>query len=109
MLGFTLPLQKYYIRSLFRLIQNSRNMVAATKLEAKSLLAFKNGDVGEIKHFTNEQIAGKLIAMGILPGKTLQLIRKAPFGGALYVKNGNHVIALRQHEAASIIMADGKI
>ncbi len=69
---------------------------------------FRLGQKGLIAQYTNERIAGKLIAMGALPGQKLQLVRTAPFGGAMYVKNGKYIIALRKEEAACIIMSNEK-
>lgn len=83
-------------------------MAVAINSQNVPLSEFKIGTKGLISSFTNEKIAGKLIAMGALPGQKLQLIRKAPFGGALYVKNGKYIIALRKEEAACIIMANEK-
>lgn len=42
--------------------------------------------------------------MGILPGQTIRLIRKAPFGGGWYVQVGAYAFALRQPEAEAIIV-----
>ena len=84
-------------------------MAAAFNFRSKSLRGFTKGDFGKIKGYTNERIAAKLISMGFLPGNQLQLIRKAPFGGAFYVKSGSYVIALREKEAACILMlTEGK-
>lgn len=54
--------------------------------------------------FTNDRLASKLMAMGILPGSTLKLVRKAPFGGAWYVAVDQQFIALRRQEAAAILV-----
>lgn len=40
--------------------------------------------------------------LGILPGKTLQLLHKAPFGGPLAFQLGNTTISLREDEAKFI-------
>jgi Fe2+ transport system protein FeoA len=40
--------------------------------------------------------------MGLLPNARVELIRKAPFGGALYIRMQNHLIAMRENEAASV-------
>jgi ferrous iron transport protein A len=68
-----------------------------------------NGSVharsGLVSHFTDEEIGGKLMAMGILPGSRIELVRRAPFGGGWYVKVDNNFIALRKQEAACIIMS----
>lgn len=79
-------------------------MVATTN-QTKPLAAFKEGEAGIIAGFSNDQLASKLIAMGILPGARLQLVRKAPFGGAYYVASGNFRVALRKSEAAGVLLS----
>lgn len=49
-------------------------------------------------------MACKLLAMGILPGTEIELIRKAPFGGGCYVKADNILVALREAEAKCIVL-----
>ncbi len=46
----------------------------------------------------------KLLAMGVLPGKTIELVRKSPFGGAWYVKIDGQSMALRVNEAQTILI-----
>jgi ferrous iron transport protein A len=60
------------------------------------------GQPAVIKSFSNHQLAAKLMAMGILPGTEIVMIRKSPFGGAYYIKAKNHLVALRKIEAFSI-------
>ena len=60
------------------------------------------GYTGTIANFSNEQLAGKLMAMGIMPGDRIELIRKAPLGGGWYVKVGRQCVALRKQELACI-------
>lgn len=54
--------------------------------------------------FTDPALAGKLTAMGVLPGVRIQLVRPAPFGKAYYVKVDGVRLALREEEAASILL-----
>lgn len=58
----------------------------------------------EVINFTNDLIGGKLMAMGILPGSRVAVVRKAPFGGGWYVRADGSYLALRKAEAASIIV-----
>lgn len=44
------------------------------------------------------------MAMGLLPGVSIILIRKSPFGGAYYIKAKNHYVALRSNEAKSVLL-----
>jgi len=56
--------------------------------------------------FTDEQLAGKLLAMGVLPGSKLEFVRRAPFGGACYVKVDDQALALRNEELAAILVTE---
>lgn len=58
----------------------------------------------KISHFTNEQLASQLMAMGILPGSEISLIRKAPIGGGWYIKVDNKVLAMRAEEINCIVV-----
>jgi ferrous iron transport protein A len=49
-------------------------------------------------------LACRLTPMGILPGTRIEMIRKSPFGSAYYVKADGVRLALRQEEAASILL-----
>ena len=55
--------------------------------------------------FTNDQVASKLMAMGILPGNLLRVVRIAPMSGGYYLKVNGQNFALRKSEAASIVVA----
>lgn len=59
---------------------------------------------GIIQRFTNEQLATKLLDIGVKPGSRLRLIRKSPFGGSWYVKVDRQCVALRREELACIIV-----
>ncbi|OAV42831.1 FeoA family protein [Lewinella sp. 4G2] len=65
---------------------------------------YQIGMTGEIERFTNENLAGKLLDIGVRPGSRLSIIRKSPFGGCWYVKIDRHCIALRKQELASILI-----
>ena len=60
------------------------------------------GEVGVVGGFSDAQLACKLLSMGVLPGSRIQLIRKAPFGGAVYVAVDDHCLALRETEFGAI-------
>lgn len=53
---------------------------------------------------TDEEFAQKLTTMGLLPGSVIEMVRKAPFGGAFFVKVDGKNFALRNEEAASILI-----
>lgn len=57
-----------------------------------------------IKGFTDDLIASKLMAMGVLPGSVIRIIRRAPMDGGYYLQINGQNIALRVKEAESIIV-----
>jgi ferrous iron transport protein A len=64
----------------------------------------KIGEEAMIVRFEDEKVAGKLISMGMMPGSSFQMIRKAPFGGGYYVKIDGVNMALRASEVSKIIV-----
>lgn len=54
--------------------------------------------------FDDSVLACKLTSMGLLPGTRIEMIRKSLFGSAYYVKADGVRMALRQEEAASILL-----
>lgn len=44
------------------------------------------------------------MAMGVLPGSMVNVLRLSPWGEGLYIKVDNQLIALRKEEAACIVM-----
>ena len=74
--------------------------------EISKLSDFKDGQKGILKSIDDDAIATKLISMGMLPGKIIELVRRIPFGGGIYVKVEDMVMALRIVEADHIIVED---
>lgn len=72
--------------------------------QLQTLSMLKDGEKGTIDHFTNDQMATKLLSMGVLPGKSIRVVRRLPFGGGLYIKIENQNIALREKEANDIVL-----
>lgn len=60
------------------------------------------GEGGIVTGFTNAEYAAHLMAMGVLPGSRIRLVRRAPFGGAVYVEVDQQHIALRDLEFSAI-------
>ena len=64
--------------------------------------SLKKGETAIIKEFDIDSIPLKLLEMGCLPGKTVQLLQIAPFGDPLYLNiNGSH-LAIRIETANEI-------
>lgn len=78
-------------------------MVASTK-SGQPLTSLKPGMAGFVAKFTDQFIGGKLLSMGILPGSRVELVRRSPFGGSIYARVDNALVALRREEAACIIL-----
>ncbi len=68
----------------------------------RTLLDLKPGKIGIVQQFADLEATCKLITMGLIPNARVEVIRKAPFGGALYVKLENHIIGMRNIEASSV-------
>ena len=45
-----------------------------------------------------------MMALGLLPGMVLKLVRKAPLGDPLAIEFGGQVVSLRLSEAESLIV-----
>ncbi|MFN8320459.1 MAG: FeoA family protein [Saprospiraceae bacterium] len=67
-----------------------------------TILDLKVGQNALIRQFADFDATCKLLTMGLLPNSRVELVRKAPFGGALYIRMQNHLIAMRENEAASV-------
>ncbi len=59
-------------------------------------------EVVEILQVDSSEMGRRLGEMGFLPGKSIQLLLKAPFGDPMAFQIDNTVIALRKDEAQSI-------
>jgi ferrous iron transport protein A len=56
----------------------------------------------ELKH-DHQDLGKRLSAMGIIPDKSIQVLRKAGFGGPLHIRIGSTTeIAIRRQEAEMI-------
>ncbi len=53
---------------------------------------------------SDQELACRLTAMGVLPGTTIELVRKSPFGRAYYIKVDGVRMALREEEAVQILL-----
>lgn len=70
----------------------------------RTLADLPAGQSARAIQFNDPVLASKLTAMGVLPGVLIELVRPAPFGQAFYVKVDGTRMALRQSEAASILV-----
>lgn len=64
-----------------------------------------SGETGRILRFEDSFIAGKLMAMGILPQAHIEMVRRNALGYTLvYRINNRFKIALRKDEARTIMV-----
>ncbi|MCB0618719.1 MAG: ferrous iron transport protein A [Saprospiraceae bacterium] len=68
------------------------------------LQELNEGQEGAIDHFLNEELAVKLMAMGVLPGSRVRVVRRAGAGNTLYIKVDQLHLAIRKKEAACIVL-----
>jgi ferrous iron transport protein A len=57
-----------------------------------------------IESIQESDISINFLELGILPGKEIKLLKKAPFGGPMAFVIEENIIALRQQEAIMIIL-----
>lgn len=70
----------------------------------KTVPELKSRESAEAISFVDPALACKLTAMGVRPGAVIEMVRKAPFGKAYYVKVDGIRMALREEEAVSILL-----
>lgn len=63
------------------------------------------GIKAQIKSFIKDEYAVRFMDLGIHPGGFIELLRRAPFGGAAYVRTDSGSFALRNDELAHILVA----
>jgi ferrous iron transport protein A len=62
------------------------------------------GQKKNVSGFEDEQLGGKLMAMGMLPGASIELVRTALAGNTLYIKFNGYCMAIRKTEAMTILL-----
>ncbi|MFT4644641.1 MAG: ferrous iron transport protein A [Planctomycetota bacterium] len=72
----------------------------------KNLSKISINKVVEIISFKHQMVAKKLITMGVIPGREVEILRKAPFGGAYYIRVSDLYFAIRKAEAKTIIVKE---
>lgn len=74
-------------------------------MTAIPLSELKAGQTKSVFQFEDEQLGGKLMAMGMLPGASVELVRTALAGNTLYIKFNGYCMAIRRSEAMSILLS----
>lgn len=70
----------------------------------RSLLDLKIGEEAYVIKCELTNYTCKLLTLGLLPKTRVRVVRKAPIGGALYVKINDYQIAVRKEEAKLILV-----
>lgn len=60
------------------------------------------GEVSIIKHLTDEELSGRLLEMGCLPGAQVEFNFRAPLGDPVCISVSGYTLSLRLEEAATI-------
>ena len=67
-----------------------------------TIASLKVGECGFIEQIAIESIPLKLLEMGCLPGKEVELIQIAPFSDPLYIRVNGSYLAIRKEVASKI-------
>jgi len=70
----------------------------------KSIAQLRIGEHAIITDFDSSVIPLKLIEMGCLPGNSVVLIQKAPFGDPLFLNINDSLLAIRMEMAKDIFI-----
>lgn len=70
----------------------------------KTLDTLLPGESAYVTQLIENPFTCKLMTLGIIPQSVVTMVRKAPFGGAFYIKLDNHQMAVRVEEAKSIFV-----
>ena len=70
----------------------------------RSVLHLKEGEWAYIQSLEELDLTCRLMTLGVLPKSKVQLVRKAPFGGAYYLKINENCVAVRTEEAKHILI-----
>ena len=103
-LQFHFSLDVFYIKTIFALRLLRINLNKHKPVTAIPLSDLTVGQKRKVYRFEDEQLGGKLMAMGMLPGASIELVRTAIAGNTLYIKFNGYSMAIRRSEAMSILL-----
>jgi ferrous iron transport protein A len=71
----------------------------------RTLASLEPGQTGIVSELDlPEEVAGKLLELGIGPGESLRLIRRAPAGDPIEIEVLGYRLAIRRREARGILL-----
>jgi ferrous iron transport protein A len=68
----------------------------------RSLSNIKNGEFVIVSNILESSLKVKLLEMGLVVGKKLEILYRAPFGGPIAIDLEGYVLSLRKDEAQMI-------
>ncbi len=68
----------------------------------KSLSIINTGEIVTISNLVESSLKPKLMEMGLIAGKKLKVLFKAPFGDPIAIDLGGYILSLRLDEARLI-------
>jgi ferrous iron transport protein A len=69
-----------------------------------SLRKLKIGERATVVEFVEGEFALKMMEMGVVPGKIVRLVRKAPSGNPIVIESGMSLIAVRLEESDGMFL-----
>ena len=74
-------------------------------MSIKTLSSLSEGELAVIQKFNADlNLQSRLVEMGILPGVTVRIIKKAPFNGPVELKVRGYEVTLRYRDANQIFV-----
>ena len=74
-------------------------------MSVKTLSNLSEGELAVIQSFNaGLNLQSRLVEMGILPGVTVRIIKKAPFNGPVELKVRGYEVALRYRDANQVFV-----
>ena len=64
------------------------------------------GEHGTIEKYETDNPPPRLMEMGLVPGTTVEVVRRAPLGDPINLKVRGYHLSIREHEAALIYISD---
>lgn len=72
------------------------------KVSLETIADMEVGQTAIIKEIDLSNFSTRMLAMGLVPGKEVTLVRKQPWNGSYYLSVNNHFIGIRINEAKLI-------
>ena len=74
-------------------------------MSVRTLASLSEGETAKIEKFNTELgLQTRLVEMGILPGVSIRIIKKAPLKGPVELKIRNYELSLRYRDAEQILV-----